>query len=334
MFDGSITKHYQAMNMSKYLVGGLNQRLHPRSQLFSSPLSARPTSDKQSWGNGESRSFDPKPFPSIGGLNRPMRTLPKTVGVIGGLSAISTLRFMEKLIAWSSREGEDGLPLIVCSDPMLSRELSFFERSFPSYHNSRNTCSHFDHTPIVENLRHKRQFLERSGAQLIVMPCNLSHMLHAEISEGSSVPFLHVGECVAQELKEAKLKPVEAGSNLRIGILAPDSILTARFYQEKLQNQGFEAVVPDKATMDHTVIPAIEVVKKGDMEGARNLLRIAIQVLLVRAVNTTILASEDLQGLLPPDDPLLKRCIDPIDALVRSTIRWSKSTEQGEHILE
>lgn len=86
---------------------------------------------------------------------------------------------------------------------------------------------------------------------------------------------------------------------------------------------------PDKETMEHVVIPAIEAIKRRDMEGARNLLRIAVQVLLVRAVNTVIIASDELQGVLPHNDPLLKKCIDPMDALARSTIKWAKATRNG-----
>ena len=93
--------------------------------------------------------------------------------------------------------------------------------------------------------------------------------------------------------------------------------------------QGFEAVVPDKRTMEHVVNPAIEALKRRDMEGARNLLRIAVQVLLVRGVNVVIIASDELQGVLPHDDPLLKKCIDPMDALARSTIKWAKATANG-----
>lgn len=93
--------------------------------------------------------------------------------------------------------------------------------------------------------------------------------------------------------------------------------------------QGFEVVEPDKATMEHVVIPAIEALKRRDMEGARNLLRIAVQVLLVRGVNIVIIAADELQGVLPHDDPLLKKCIDPMDALARSTIKWARGTGNG-----
>jgi aspartate/glutamate racemase len=35
-------------------------------------------------------------------------------------------------------------------------------------------------------------FLENSGAHCIVMPCNISHSWHDEVSKGCSVPFLHM----------------------------------------------------------------------------------------------------------------------------------------------
>ena len=91
--------------------------------------------------------------------------------------------------------------------------------------------------------------------------------------------------------------------------------------------QGFEVVYPDKATMEHVVIPAIEAVKRRDIKGARNLLKIAVQILLVRAVNTVLLTADEMQGVIPHDDPLLLRCTDPMDALARSTIRWAKSKQ-------
>jgi hypothetical protein len=46
-------------------------------------------------------------------------------------------------------------------------------------------------------------------------------------------------------------------------------------------------------------------------------------------VNTVILASEEMRDVLPEDDPLLKKCIDPMDALARSTIKWAQAAEKG-----
>ncbi|WCJ29682.1 aspartate-glutamate racemase family [Euphorbia peplus] len=235
-----------------------------------------------------------------------------TIGVIGGVSVLSTLIFLEKLVWMSSRAGKESVPFVVCSDPLITRVAL----------TDAETASNI--SPMVENLRSKRTFLEQSGAGCIVMPCHLSHVWHEEISHGCLLPFFHVGECVASQLKEANLKPIEAGSDVRIGILASSDT----FYQEKLQNQGFEVVLPDKQTRDHILIPATEALRRHDMEGAQNLVRIAIHILLMRGVNIVILASDEFQNLLPRADPLLKKCIDPMDALARSTITWATTKHE------
>lgn len=162
--------------------------------------------------------------------------LANTVGIIGGMSVDSTLKFLRKLVQRSSKD-EISIPFVLCSDPVLNKDLLLYERSFLSSLSSKSECTQLDPIPIVENLSSKRVFLENSGARCIVMPCHISHSWHEEISKGCSVPFFHMGECVAKQLKEAKLRPLEAGSPLRIGVLATGATLTAGFYQEKLQNE-------------------------------------------------------------------------------------------------
>ncbi|KAM7483665.1 hypothetical protein LguiB_008248 [Lonicera macranthoides] len=94
------------------------------------------------------------------------------------------------------------------------------------------------------------------------------------------------------KLKEAKWRTPckDCGSP----VLGNSATLKAGFYQEKLRREGFEVVLPDKATMEHTIIPASEALNQKDMEGAQNLLIIALQVLLVRAVNRVTLTFDDM----------------------------------------
>ncbi|XP_027344615.1 uncharacterized protein LOC113857089 [Abrus precatorius] len=264
------------------------------------------------------------------GSATPLVNQASSVGIIGGVSVNATLKFFRKLVEFSAEDGGNPPPLVLCSDPLLSRELLSYERDYLVSGTSKVENLKLDSSSIVQNVINKRVFLESSGARCIVMPCHVSHSWYKEISAGCSVPFLHMAECVARKLKEAKLKPLEAGNSLRIGVLATNATLAAGFYQEKLHNEGFEVVLPDRATMEHTVIPAIEALNRKDMEGACNLLRIALQVLLVRAVNSVILASDDMRDLLPKDDPLLKKCVDPMDALAWSTIKWARSS--GDNI--
>lgn len=154
----------------------------------------------------------------------------KGVGIIGGVSINSTLSFLRKLVKLSSDGEEAGIPFVLCSDSMLNKEVLHPERS--SSFKTEHLKS--DNMLIVENLRSKRVFLERSGACCIAIPCHISHFWHGEVSEGCSVPVLHIGECVARELKEANLRPLEAGSPLRIGVLSTSTTLLAKIYQDKL----------------------------------------------------------------------------------------------------
>ncbi|KAK8641781.1 hypothetical protein V6N13_011155 [Hibiscus sabdariffa] len=328
MLDRSLQ---MSLHCSSYFSGSIirqrnlcNKRLNP---VLAMPPSSVILHTDESGKFPESRKNCTSFTASLSSCGGSLLTDPSTVGIVGGLSVDSTLNFLRKLVNLSKENGEKCIPFVVCSDPVLNRELSSLEGSSSSLC-SRNELSQFDHTRIVENLQSKRVFLEKSGAHCIVMPCHISHSWHDEVFKGCSVHSLHIGACVAKELKEAKLKPLEAGSPLRIGVLGTDATLKAGFYQEKLQEEGFEVVLPDKATMEHTVIPAMDALNRNDMEGARNLLRIALQVLLVRAVNTVILASDEMRDLLPRNDPLLKKCIDPMDALARSTIKWTQRAVQ------
>lgn len=159
-----------------------------------------------------------------------------TVGIIGGISTDSTLKFVRKLVDWSTKDGQSSLPFVLCSDPALNKELLLYEEnSYPSlYYRAESTP--VDPKQIVENLRNKRRHLERCGAKLILMPCHIAHIWYEEVCEGSSVPLLHMGECIAKELKEAKMKPLEAGNPLRVGVMATSATLSAGFYQERLQS--------------------------------------------------------------------------------------------------
>ncbi|KAJ6342506.1 hypothetical protein OIU78_010439 [Salix suchowensis] len=80
------------------------------------------------------------------------------VGIIGGISVISASNFMKKLVQGSSQEGNDCIPFVLCSNPILNKELLSHERnSFPSL-SRQNESFPLDHSAIVENLRSKRPF--------------------------------------------------------------------------------------------------------------------------------------------------------------------------------
>ncbi|KAL2338346.1 hypothetical protein Fmac_012792 [Flemingia macrophylla] len=321
MLERGIVISFQTLNHTPLLMSGntFRKRTHRWCRARTNSSTALQLSSDESGNYAEQGTSLMRCQSSGSPVNQP-----NTIGVIGGVSVLSTLIFLEKLAYWGSRDGKECPPFVVSSDPVLSKVLSL-RGPLPSVR-TRIDRIRLNQELVIENLRCKRKFLQQSGARGLAMPCHLSHAWHGEISEDSSIPFLHVGDCVVMELKNAKLKPIHAAGTVRIGLLTTDSNFVASYYQEKLQSQGFEVVLLDKATEEHVLVPAMEALYRKDIEGARNLLRIAIHVLLVRAVNVVLLASDDLLGVLPHNDPLLRKCVDPMDALARSTIHWAETT--------
>ncbi|KAJ6932743.1 hypothetical protein NC651_008235 [Populus alba x Populus x berolinensis] len=237
MFDGSLAMPFHTLNPC-HILGHVNthRALH-KSRL--QPVLAIPPSSILLHTDESGKFPDSKNGSGLRGRDSSDSLLSQanTVGIIGGISVNSALNFLKKLVHGSSKEGKDCFPFVLCSDPVLNKELLLHERNSRPYPSRHNEKSPSDHSAIAENLQNKRVFLEKSGVQCIVMPCHILHSWHDEVSKGCSVPFLHMGECVARELKEAKLKPLEAGSPLRIGLLASNATLAAGFYQEKLQSE-------------------------------------------------------------------------------------------------
>ena len=238
-----------SLNYSTYTLARMNSH-HSHNRTRKSPAFVTPPSSiisqtEESRNLANSLETSPLDMASKCPDSSVLLTHENAIGIIGGLSIGTTLNFMSKLVTWSSKDGGNSIPFVLCSDPVLNKELSWNERGSISYLTGKNENLLKDHAPIVENLRHKRIFLEKSGARCIVMPCYVSHSWHHEVALGSSVPILHMGECVAKELKEANLRPLEAGSTLRIGVLASDATLSAGFYQEKLQNEVSTVVLPN-----------------------------------------------------------------------------------------
>ncbi|KAJ7282159.1 hypothetical protein O6H91_Y007300 [Diphasiastrum complanatum] len=270
-----------------------------------------------------------------------------TVGILGGSSTAATVEFLRRLVAATPEN--DHIPLLMCSNPSnypatrgIESEAEWREPlNRPTNearwkgHPTSHSVTHVGKTEVESKegsclaaLLDGRRFLEEAGAKCIVIPCHLSYIWYKQVSSEGCVPILNMADSVAKELKAADLSPLEAGSRRpKIGILSTQPILAAGFYQQIFHNQGFDVALPDKATMEHTVIPGIRALRRHDMEGARNLLRIAVQVLLVNAVNVVVLACHDMCTAFSPDDPLLKRCIDPVDSLVRATVKWAHTAK-------
>lgn len=157
-----------------------------------------------------------------------------TVGILGGMAALATVDFLRKVVVATPPES-DFVPFLVCSDPHLQRFAPVVVQD--KTRASAAKLTDVDESSPLSALLEKRRFLEQAGARLIVMPCHASHMWYDQLVEGCTVPFLHIADCVVDELKAMDLRPLEAGNRVKIGVLGTEATLAAGFYQERFKAQ-------------------------------------------------------------------------------------------------
>ena len=90
--------------------------------------------------------------------------------------------------------------------------------------------------------------LQNAGADFIVICTNTMHKLLPKITPYIEIPFLHIAEATAREIKKDK--------NRRVLLLGTKFTMQEDFYKQKLIDKGIEVVVPSDKDMEivHKVI--------------------------------------------------------------------------------
>ena len=190
------------------------------------------------------------------------------LGVLGGMGPLATVDFLAKLIAVTPAEfDQDHIPTIIYSAPYIPDRTANIRGHGPS--------------PLPYMLS-GLGFLEQSGVSCIAIPCNTAHFWYDQLSASASVPIFHIADaacdCVAPH--------TPAGSC--IGILATAGTLMARVYQQRIETRGFRCLEPAQSDVDDLIMPAIHLIKAGDMGAASPLLEQARMRLAERGAERII----------------------------------------------
>ena len=168
-------------------------------------------------------------------------------------------------------------------------------------------------------LRRERDFLRAAGAKCLVMPCNTAHFWYDDLAGDAGIPFLHIVESAADALAGSGMSATGA-----VGIIATRATLKAGMFQQRLEARGHGCILPDAASLDGEVLPAIRHVKQNHIEAARGLFRSAIQQLLDAGAERVVLACTEVPPAFAPGDALITgHCIDATEALAQATVDWA-----------
>lgn len=145
----------------------------------------------------------------------------KIVGVLGGMGPDATVDFMAKVIALTpAGKDQDHVRMIVDHNPKVP---------------NRQHAMLGDGEDPGPTLAAMAAGLERAGADFLVMPCNTAHAFGELIEAAVSIPLISI-----IDLTVAACVEFDA-----VGILATDSCLQCRIYQDALASKGIESVLPD-----------------------------------------------------------------------------------------
>lgn len=148
----------------------------------------------------------------------------RTIGIIGGLSPESTIKYYQWL-----NEG--------------------VQKRLGGHHSAKILLSSVDFGRFVE-LKEKGDWdtqglllsaeavaLEKAGADFIVLATNTMHKMADKIEAAISIPFLHLADATADKILEQGVD--------KIGLLGTRYTMELDFYKGRLESRGLEVIVPD-----------------------------------------------------------------------------------------
>lgn len=224
----------------------------------------------------------------------------KTIGVIGGMGPLASADLFRKLVVLEKCEkDQDHVRIIVdCASNIPDRASAIYS----------------DAESPVPGIVRCAIGLERSGADVLIMACNIAHYFYNDILHYTAVPFLSIVEETA--------KAIEAQNFASVGILAAKATIDTGVYESALQRRGIRHLYPGKSNQE-LVQQTINDVKAGKsatdlggMSQAVNDLKAAGAQALILA-NTELPVAFDLFSI-PCDIPL----VDPTTELAKSALRF------------
>ncbi|MFA5905098.1 MAG: amino acid racemase [Desulfobacula sp.] len=206
----------------------------------------------------------------------------KKIGIIGGLSAESTVSYYLHITrTYIERFGDCGYP-----------EIIIFSVNLENYRRWRST-NRWD--LIVNDLTSAARNLQQAGADFALIATNTMHKVFDEVQSGTTLPLIHILDSTVHEIELRGVRTV--------GLLGTRYTMRETFYIDKLANNGIRALVPtiEDQNKIHRII--VDELSRGKiLEESRQECLCIIDTLRQDGADGIILGCTELPLLLHPDD--------------------------------
>lgn len=154
----------------------------------------------------------------------------KTIGLIGGLSWLSSIEYY-RMLNEMVNERLGG----VHSAKIILYSVNFEEIKLLTEQ------GHWDE--MAKMLVDIAKKLEQAGADCILIGANTMHKIAGEIQQAINIPVIHIAEVTAIEIKKQQLK--------KVALLGTKYTMQLDFYKDKLAAQGITTIIPGEDDIEY-----------------------------------------------------------------------------------
>ena len=148
----------------------------------------------------------------------------KAIGIIGGMSWVSTAKYYQWL--------NEGIQKRLGGKHSARLFISSVQWQF-----IQDCQEQGEWEKAGEYLASEARKLEQLGAEMILLATNTMHKVAPKIEAAITVPFLHLADATADRIKEDALTSV--------GLIGTKYTMEQDFYKTRLENKGVKVLVPE-----------------------------------------------------------------------------------------
>lgn len=226
------------------------------------------------------------------------------LGVLGGMGPMASAFFMQRLIALTPADcDQQSIPAILWSDPRIPSRSKGYSKQGP------------DPFPWMLNGLNQLAF---AGAKAIAIPCNTAHLWYEQLAAASPVPILHIVQAVIEDLHR---QGIYQG---HIGLMGTAATLKLGLYQQALQTNGYQWLIPTDRQIEEHCNKSIALVSAGRLEEALTPAAECVNSLKRRGADVVVLGCTELPLAIPHRlrSGLHIPVVDSVDALALAAMNW------------
>lgn len=229
-----------------------------------------------------------------------MFDLKKTLGIIGGMGPLATVKLFEKLVLLTdANSDQEHLRILVDNNTSIpdrtAHILSMGE----------------DPTPFLID---SAKILKGIGADYLIMPCNTAHYYYNDIIKSVDIPFLSMIEETAKYI----VKKYDGVKN--VGLLATQGTYKANVYDDVFNNYDLKVIKPE-LEKQKCVMDLIYNIKKGITHNDFTDFNSVINELKETGVELFIMGCTELSVALDLYN-LIGNYIDPLEIIAKKAIEF------------